>query len=406
MRKGEAGRASTDAVLAFCWSARVLTATDAMEATGLTRSTVIDAIDELVEAGVLRELPNARAAGEYRSGRPARRFEVRTDFGIVVGLDAGNAHIAVTVADPFDRVLAHRRIEIGRSRSARAHRRIILDLLNETLASAGETRERILAVCAGVAAPVDRQGFSPPHPELFWERTNPDLIELLADWAPVVEVKNDAQLAAAAEGAEGAAIGCQDYVALLAGERFGSGVVVDGHLLHGAHGGVGEGVVFDHVVGVGSAFGLRYGIERQVRAALEAGEISPDGALAALASEEDIPPQAVLELASAGDADALLVAERVGSALATVIGVLGSTFDPDRVIVCGAIAEGIEPVLAAARRLLPERLHLPAPELIASTLGADVVSRGAIATAREAARTRTVPMRVRAGLQAGSAALA
>lgn len=399
---GEVGRASVDAVLGFCWHARVFTATDAMEATGLTRSTVIDAIDTLADVGVLRELPNARAVGEYRGGRPARRFELPDDLGVVVGIDSGNAHVGVTVADPFDRILAHRRIDIGRSLSPGAHRRAILDLLEETLGRAGARREDTLALCVGVAAPVDRSGVSPPHPEHFWERTNPGLIELLADRAPIVEVKNDALLAAAAEGAKGAAQGCDDYVALLAGERFGSGVVVDGHLLHGAHGGVGEGVVFDHVVGVGSALGLRYGIERQVRESLEAGDIRPDGALGRLAGEEDIPPREVLELAAAGDADALLVAERVGARLATMIGVLGSTFDPARVIVCGGIAESIEPVLAAARRILPAKLHLPAPELIASPLGADVVSRGAIVTAREAARTRTLPALVRERLWEGT----
>lgn len=191
---------------------------------------------------------------------------------------------------------------------------------------------------------------------------------------------------------QGAAIGCPDYIALLAGERFGAGVVIDGHPLHGAHGGVGEGVVFDHVTGVGSAFGLRYGIEKAVREEVAAGRILPLSAIDALAAGRDVDPRTVLELAAAGDRDALLVAERVGETLAIVIGVFGSTFDPARVIVCGAIADSIEPVLAAARRSLPMQLHLPAPELIASSLGADVVSLGAVATAREAARTRAVPL--------------
>lgn len=386
------GRASVGAVLSFAWDADVFTATDAMSATERTRSTVIEAIDTLTEIGVLRELSNARAAGEYSGGRPARRFRIADDLGVVVGIDSGNAHLAVTVADPFDAVLAHRRIEVDRNSSAAGRRRTLLGLLSATLTEAGAERDGILSVCAGVAAPVNRDGASPPHPEMFWERTNPGLAAALAEWAPVVEIKNDALLAAAAEGAEGAAIGCPDYVALLAGERFGAGVVVDGHLLHGAHGGVGEGIVFDHVIGVGTAFGLRYAIERQVREGVANGDIAGGGAVGSLADARDIDPRAVLELAASGDADALHVTERVGDTVATIVGVYGSTFDPERVIVCGAIAASIEPVLAAARRVLPERLHLPAPELIASSLGADVVTRGAIAAAREAARSRAVPL--------------
>ncbi|MFC4138123.1 MULTISPECIES: ROK family protein [unclassified Microbacterium] len=395
-----AGRASVAAVLDFAWSAGAFTATDAMTSTALTRSTVIEAIDTLAGIGILRELPNARSAGEYRGGRPARRFEIADDLGVVIGIDSGLSHLAVTVADPFETVLAHRRIEVPRTASAGARRRTLGGLLDAALGEAGVERDSVLALCAGVAAPVNRDGISPPHPDGFWERTNPDLADLLGDWAPVVDVKNDASLAAAAEGAGGAAIGCQDYVALLAGERFGAGVVVDGHLLHGAHGGVGEGVVFDHVVGVGTAYGLRYAIEREVRAAVAAGDFAGSGAVGVLADGKDIDPRTVLELAAGGDADAAVIADRVGETVAIIIGVLGSTFDPLRVIVCGAVADSIEPVLAAARRSLPSQLHLPAPELIASALGADVVSLGAVATARDAARTRAVPAIAQRRLQA------
>ncbi|MFJ2534244.1 ROK family protein [Microbacterium maritypicum] len=386
------GRASVGAILDFAWTAGEFTATEAMAGTSLTRSTAIDAIDTLVGADVLRELPNARAAGTYRAGRPSRRFVLAPDLGVVIGVDAGDTHLAVTVADPLDRTLVHHRVEFEPSQSAAGRRATILERLGDALAEAEVTRDQVLAVCVGVAAPVNRDGISPPHPDGFWERTNPGLAEALRDWAPVVQIKNDAQLAAIAEGAEGAAIGCRDYVALLASERFGGGVVVDGHVLHGAHGGVGEGVVFDHIVGVGSAFGLRYAVQDQVRAAVDEGEIAADSAVGRLVEADRIDPRLVLTLAASGDADAALVTSRVGATVARIVGVLGSMYDPARVIVCGAVAESIEPVLTAARRILPEELHLPAPEILASTLGAEVVSRGAVATARRAAREHAVPL--------------
>ncbi|WP_336500378.1 ROK family protein [Microbacterium paraoxydans] len=385
------GRASVSAVLDFAWSAGEFTATEAMAGTSLTRSTAIDAIDTLVTAAVLRELPNARATGDYRSGRPARRFALAADLGVVMGIDAGDTHLAVTVADLLDRTLVHHRVEVDPAQSADDRRATILQHLAAARDEAGVPAERVLAVCAGVAAPVNRDGISPPHPDGFWERTNPGLAEALRGWAPVVEVKNDAQLAAIAEGTLGAAVDCRDYVALLASERFGGGVVVDGHVLHGAHGGVGEGVVFDHIIGVGSAVGLRHALEEQARSAVEDGEAPADGALGRLVADGPVDPRLVLTLAASGDADALRVAERVGATLARVVGVLGSMYDPARVIICGAVAESIEPVLAAARRILPAELHLPAPEILASTLGAEVVSAGAIATARRAARERAVP---------------
>lgn len=386
------GRASVGAVLDFAWTAGEFTATEAMASTSLTRSTAIDAIDTLVGAEVLQELPNARAAGSYRSGRPARRFTLSSDIGIVIGVDAGDTHLAVTIADPLDRTLVHHRTDLDPSQSAAERLQTIIGQLQRALDETDRSRSDILAMCIGVAAPVDRDGVSPPHPDGFWERTNPGLAEALRDWAPVVEIKNDAQLAAIAEGSAGAAVGCRDYVALLSSERFGGGVVVDGHVLHGAHGGVGEGVVFDHIIGVGSAFGLRYALQDQVRAAVESGEIDRGSAMGRLTDARRIDPRAVLTAAAAGDPGALLVASRVGETLARVVGVLGSMYDPARVIVCGAVAESIEPVLAAARVILPEQLHLPAPELLASTLGGEVVSLGAVATARRAAREHAVPL--------------
>lgn len=44
-----------------------------------------------------------------------------------------------------------------------------------------------------------------------------------------------------------------------------------------------------------------------------------------------------------------------------MVGVLGSMFDPERIIICGAIADGIEPVLDAARRSIAPYLRLPQP---------------------------------------------
>lgn len=386
------GRASVGAVLDYAWTAAEFTATDVMASTAVTRSTAIEALATLVGAEILIELPNARAAGAYRAGRPARRFSLSPDLGVVAGIDAGDTHLAVTIADPLDETLAERRTDIDPDETPAERRGIILEELQQALSDAGRTRDDLLAVCAGVAAPVNRDGDSPPHPDGFWERTNPRLADALREWAPVVEVKNDSALAAVAEGSQGAAVGCSDYVALLAGERFGGGVVVDGHLLHGAHGGVGEGVVFDHIIGVGGAFGLGPSLHHQLLAAVEAGEVDGGSVVGRLVDADRIDTRLVLELAAAGDADALLVARRLGDTLARVVGVLGSMYDPVRVIVCGAIAESIEPVLAAARAVLPGQLHLPAPELIASSLGAEVVSVGAVATARRAARERAVPL--------------
>ena len=371
--------ASQDAVLAFAWDSSEFTATEALQSTGLTRSTTIEATDALVARGLLRELPNARLAGDYRKGRPARRFALRDDAAVVVGVDAGHEHVSVTVADLRGTRIADADTRLVLDRDdGPARAAIVAETIDRALASADVTRPHVLAVCAGVPAPVDRTGRSPRHPTRFWERMNPDLADVLS-WAPIVRIENDASLAAAK--------GCQDYIALLAGSRLGAGVVVDGRLLRGSHGGVGEMVAFDHVDGVHGAEGLGH------RVAAWAAELAQSGE--ATAGFRDVAPESldartVLAMAAQGDADALRIVDRVGLALARIVSVLGSMFDPERVVVSGAIADGVAEVVAAARRSLPTDLDLPAPELVASTLGGEVVVTGAVAAAVASARERVL----------------
>jgi predicted NBD/HSP70 family sugar kinase len=203
--------------------------------------------------------------------------------------------------------------------------------------------------------------------------------------APMVHVENDASLAALAEGAWGAAVGCTDYVSLLAGERLGAGVVVDGRLLRGAHGGAGEMVFLDEIPSVGGAWGLGFRTAEWAREAVESGAVAPDSALLGVPLEALDAPT-VFELARAGDRDARRVVDRVGAALATITGVFGSVFDSSLVVVSGAVSDGIQIVLDAARAAIPAHLDLPAPRIVASPLGADVVSIGAVARARSAVR--------------------
>ncbi len=378
-------RANLDAALTYAWGAGVFTAGDAMRVLGLARSTTIEAIDDLLTLGWLNELPNARAAGEYRNGRPARRFELAADSAVVVGVDAGRGHLVTTVADLRGEQLTALTEALDVDADSPAERRqLIPDAVDAALRRAGRGREDVLSICVGVPAPVDGQGRSPAHREGFWARMNPDLLEVFA-WAPITLVVNDATLASVAEHARGAAVGLQDTVTLLAGERLGAGVVVGGNQLHGAHGGVGEIVALRHLGGIDEAYGIGHQIEAWARERLADGSL-PEGHPLRLLPEEDVTGRAVLDLARRGDPDSGAIVERAGAVLARIAGVLGGLYDPQRIVVSGAIASGIDQVLEAARLRLPAELDLPAPELVASSLGADVVSIGAVAAALAAAR--------------------
>jgi len=362
----------------------MFTATEAMSGTGLTRSTAIDAIGELIGLGLLRELPNARAAGEYVKGRPSRRFELRADAGVVVGMDAGRARLTTTVADLRGSELCREVVELHESDDTHEGRRTaIVAALDFALRAAGKDRRSVLAVCLGVPAPVDADGASPQHLEGFWQRMNPDLRGLLAQWVPILRIENDASLAAVAEGSVGVARGLHHFVVLLAGDRLGAGVVIDGHLLRGQHGGVGELRALDHVRGVDSAEGVGFRLAEWAQEEWVAGSI-PQHVLARVPGEL-LTARTVLMLSSSGDVWARRLVGRAGALLARITTVLISLYDPSCVVVAGAVADDLDEVLEAARTLLALDGGVPAPALVRSQLGADAVVTGAVSAARETA---------------------
>lgn len=365
---------SSEVLLAYAFDSGAFTATEAMAATGLTRSTVLAACDELVALGWLTALDDARAAGEYRKGRPARRYALDDRAGVVVGVDAGQHRVSVAVADLRGTVLGRSVASLGEDGLDVAVRlRALSDTVAAALAAAGAEPTEVLTVVVGIPAPVDAHGASPVDGR-YWDRMNPGF-DALGGLGRVV-VENDANLAALAERPSS---GDASFAALLSGERFGAGIVVDGVLLRGARGGAGEMRVLDLVDGVHSSDGI--GATARVLVAEAADRIAPGSLLAGRGGSER-----VFEAAAAGDPVALEVVDRLGDRLARVCVLLASLLDIDRVVVAGAVASVAEPVLVRARGHLASWDFGPVPELVASRLGADVVVLGAVARAIDVVR--------------------
>ncbi|AZC14218.1 ROK family protein [Microbacterium sp. ABRD28] len=379
-------RASLLGVIGYAWDAEVFTATDVMESVAVTRSTAIDVVDELVARGLIVELPNARAVGDYRKGRPARRFAFRQDAAFVVGLDAGRGHLTATVSDLRGNTRAVEHLVVDADDDApEIRRRAAVRAVDRALEIAGVGRSEVAAMGVGLPAPVDARGESPTDRAEFWTRMNPGFARMFGEWVPIVKVANDASLASVAERTLGAARGCDDFVVLLAGERLGAGVWVDGRLLTGAHGGAGEMVAFDHVRGVDSAWGFGHRAVELARTAMATGALPTSSILRRMAPA-DIEGKDVFAAAAQGDAGARRITDEIGGSLAVIAGVFGSLFDTRLLIVSGAVADGAAPLIEAARRSVADTLHLPAPRIVASELGADIVSLGAVCAAVQEAR--------------------
>ncbi|KQY21235.1 hypothetical protein ASD16_18115 [Cellulomonas sp. Root485] len=378
--------ASARLVLDHLWDAGEVTGSALIDATGLSRATVHGVCDELIEQGWVTELESLRAA-DHRNGRPARRYAFDARAGVVVGVDAGQHRISATVADLRGVTLSRTVLPVTPQDGTTARRLALIEEGTLTaLADAGADLRSVLAVAVGVPAPVDRDGRTVFQDNPFWELMNPDIAQHLRErhgWTMLID--NDANLAAVAEHWQGHGRDARCHVTLLAGERFGAGVVDDGRLLRGAHGGVGEMRYLDFVEGVGSADGIAAMVRDDARAQLH----RLDGRTGS--SLQDVDParlDAESVFAAARDEDPLAVSvvEHVAARLARIVATFASIYDPERVIIAGAVAESCEPLLELVRHELDRYVDPPGIQVLASGLGRDIVTVGAVKRALDHVR--------------------
>ncbi len=194
-------------------------------------------------------------------------------------------------------------------------------------------------------------------------------------------VENDANLAALAEHRVGAARGARVSLTVTVGTGIGCGVIVDGRVLRGAHGGAGE---LGHLPLDGRypcGCGVPGCVEPEcsggglVARATEAGLVVPDAA-------------AVFAASAAGDPRASRLIERMTDRLGALIAAAVQLLDPEVVVIGGGVSNAGEtllvPLRAAVMRYALES-HGRGVRIVRAALGERAGVVGAGLAAREAA---------------------
>ncbi|WP_455835041.1 ROK family protein [Pseudarthrobacter siccitolerans] len=370
-------RVSAGAVLEFMRLSAAVTVTEVMEATGLTRATAIAVCEDLKDRRWIRELENQRAFGDYQKGRPARRFELNARAGVVLGLDIGYFKVTVVVSDLRGDTLAKSSLPFDvADLTAEQRIRFIDELAMTALEEAAARPDQVLAACAGVAAPVDRRGDVLATQE-FWGLFDIDLrasLKELRGWTVLLE--NDANLAALGDRWLGAAAGVDDVVVILASERLGSGVIDGGRLLHGSRGSAGELAFLDLVQGVGDTYGIAHLARTWAAEAVARDAETSLRALAGTGAEAED----VFAAAAEGDAVAQDILERLADRMARVIGTVATMYNPELVVIGGAVANSAGVLLEPITARLPGYTATP-PRIAVSPLGDAMVTVGAVRAA-------------------------
>lgn len=315
--------------------------------------------------------------------------------GVTIGVDIGGTKIAAGVVDGSGNILATARRPTPRHDSG-AVLNDVADVVNELQAGVDGS---IVGVGVGVAGGVD-QSRSMVYfaPNLAWSQVPVRAVLEAATQLPVV-VENDGAAAAWAETRFGAGVGLEHVVMVTVGTGIGGGIVVDGHVMRGAHGVAAE-IGHLNAVPDGRLCGCgRHGCWEQYASGnalvREARELASErrheaGALLALGdgTPEGVQGSHITQAAQMGDPVAVEAFANVGTWLGRGLADLTAIVDPDAFVIGGGVSEAGDLLLASARRTLTEKVfggtNRPLPQLLVAQLGNDAGIVGAADLARHA----------------------
>ncbi len=218
-----------------------LTRADLSLITGLSRSAVAEAVQDLLNEGLIAEDVLAAGGKGAGRGRPSALLVATGGSGHVVGIDFDHNRVAVAVATTDGQIRAEESAVVNVDTEAASALDVAAGMVHRLLGQTGLTLPEIRAVAAGVPAPLDTKS-SRIHPASVlsgWVGLDParELSDRLG--RPVI-IANDADLGAAGEMRFGAAKGARDLLYVKASDGIGAGLVLAGSTYHGASGAAGE----------------------------------------------------------------------------------------------------------------------------------------------------------------------
>lgn len=355
--------------------------------TGLNRSTVSSLVNDLLEEHLVREI-GLEPAGR---GRPGMLLELSPDGGCAVGVEIGVDFISVVLTDFVAQILWRQRI----SSDPEDGQDVIVERAEAIVRAALEIGKdrglRSLGIGVGVPGLVDvQQGSLVFAPNLHWRD-----VPLRQMWTQrfnlSVFVENEANAAALGEYYFGVARDVQSLIYLSAGVGLGGGIIIKGKLFRGSGGYAGEvGHMTMDPNGKPCGCGKRgcwetvvgpRAIVRQVREALET---NAESQIRTLVQDdlESIDVDVVVRAAQAGDHVARKALEEVGVQLGIGIANLVNAFNPEMVVLGGALSLAstfLLPVIEETARKHALAQPYDIVKVAASAHGADACVVGAVA---------------------------
>ncbi len=313
-----------------------------------------------------------------------------------IGIDLGGTAVKYALVDEQSAPRADHQVATPAGDGADAVVEAMAAGAEQLLHNAGVDKADVAGVGIGSPGPLDIDaGIIIDTPNIDGFKDFP-LRDRLADRLALPAVlENDANAAALGECLAGAARGARSLVLLTLGTGVGSGVIIDGRLVHGAHGMGGE--IGHMIVDPGGRLcgcGQRGCVERyasatflaqHARKLVEAGD-RPSSLADVLAAKGDLDAKDVHQAALAGDAVAADVWDEALRMLAVACVNIARALDPELILFGGGMANagaGLLEPLTEHYLALHWTLHDACTRLALAALGNDAGSIGAAGAAWE-----------------------
>ncbi len=368
------------------WTHASLSRAQLASLTGLNKTTISSLVHELLTQGFVREA----GLRSSRGGRPAVLVELNPQAGCMIGVEIGVDFIAAILTD-FRAEIKWRYYE---SPETYQSEETIIHRAQEIIYEATHVADRLslplLGVGVGIPGLVDiDSGMVLFAPNLRWQDI--PLRELLAQSLSVpILVDNDANLSALGEYYFGTAQEVETFIYLAIGIGLGGGIFVEGKPYRGLGGYAGE---FGHMALQSNGLACRCGSHgcwetvvsnrAVIVRAQAAAEARPHSRLMALAQgrSDSITLPLVVKAAEEGDETALEVLRETGHYLGIGLANLVNAFNPELIVLGGAMSQAYPILLPIAEQVITERaIARPAKStrVVISAHGQDACALGAV----------------------------
>lgn len=309
------------------------------------------------------------------------------------GVDVGGTTVKIAYFDETGNMISKWEIPTV---TADCGSRILPDIaasIREFREKNGIAAESLLGVGIGVPGPVDAKGNVNRCVNLGWGTFNINK-ELSALTGLPVTAGNDANVAALGEFWKGGGQGCDNMVFVTLGTGVGGGIVIEGKLLHGAHG---SGAEIGHMVlnrdetavcgcgkrGCVEQYCSATGIVRMAKLALEASD--EDSALRQLSN---LTCKDIFDAGKQGDRLALQVLDKYYAYMGEFLADVCCVVNPEVVVLGGGVSKAGDVLLDGLKPYFNKYVFHAASNVkfTLAALGNDAGAYGAFKLALDAAK--------------------